>query len=83
MPWSNRTDRDFKFKVSYFEVYNEEINDLLQRGPQGRNLKVLRDDPRKGAIIEGLSERAVTCVVDVATGAVARMLHDVLGVGRQ
>jgi len=56
------SDREFSFKVSYFEVYNEEIHDLLQRGSSGRNLKVLRDDPRVGAVIEGLSDRSVRFV---------------------
>ena len=55
-------DREFMFKLCYFEVYNEEIDDLLQRGEAGHNLKVLRDDPRTGAVIEGLSERVVTYV---------------------
>ena len=43
------------------EVYNEEINDLLQplaKG-KGRALKILRDDPVKGAVIEGLAEEIV------------------------
>jgi hypothetical protein len=62
------------------QVYNEEINDLLQAPPSaaalsagammgggggrqsfpGRNLKILRDDPSKGAVIEGLLELIVT-----------------------
>lgn len=52
---------EFLVRVSYLEVYNEEINDLLQpvsRG-KGRNLKILRDDPVKGAVIEGLIEEIV------------------------
>lgn len=44
-------------KVSYMEVYNEEINDLLgSGGPDSKNLKILTDDPVKGAIIENLVE---------------------------
>mgnify|MGYP000207975744 CR=1 FL=1 len=45
---------EFLVRVSYLEVYNEEINDLLQplaKG-KGRALKILRDDPQRGAIVE-------------------------------
>lgn len=75
--------QEFLVRVSYLEVYNEEINDLLQVPPSvsgtpsllgsgaaaggggrqthaGRNLKILRDDPAKGAVIEGLLELIVT-----------------------
>lgn len=58
---NNNTATEFLVRVSYLEVYNEEINDLLQpvsRG-KGRNLKILRDDPVKGAVIEGLIEEIV------------------------
>lgn len=79
---------EFLVRVSYLEVYNEEINDLLQAPPPplppslalagggagggssagggarqaqaGRNLKILRDDPARGAVIEGLLELIVT-----------------------
>ena len=43
--------------VSYLEVYNEEINDLLQEGAQ--NLRILSEDPVKGAVIERLIEEKV------------------------
>ena len=47
-------------KVSYMEVYNEEINDLLgSGGPDSKNLKILTDDPVKGAVIENLVEEVV------------------------
>ena len=81
--------QEFLVRVSYLEVYNEEINDLLQAPPPptqpqqlavsasggsssgagggggrqaqaGRNLKIVRDDPAKGAVIEGLLELIVT-----------------------
>ena len=37
------------------------INDLLQRPEkgQGHNLRILRDDPQKGAVVEGLHEHIV------------------------
>jgi hypothetical protein len=50
---------EFLVRVSYLEVYNEEIGDLLQGARKGRNLRVLRDDPAKGAIIENLTEEIV------------------------
>ena len=39
------------------EVYNEEINDLLQQGAV--NLRILSEDPVKGAVIERLIEELV------------------------
>jgi centromeric protein E len=42
---------EWMVRLSYLEVYQEEVNDLLQplaRG-RGRNLRILRDDPLKGA----------------------------------
>ena len=44
-------------KVSYLEVYNEEINDLLQEGAV--NLRIVSEDPVKGAVIERLTEEQV------------------------
>lgn len=44
--------RDFKIKLSYIEVYNETLRDLLGKG---ENLE-LREDPTKGAIIVGVNE---------------------------
>lgn len=49
----------FTLKVSYLEVYNEEINDLLNDDQiKGRNLRITSDDPNKGGVqIGGLTER--------------------------
>lgn len=54
-------------RLSYVEVYQEEINDLLQplASNRGRNLRILRDDPVKGAVIEGLLEEIVTSAEQV------------------
>ncbi len=49
-------DADFDIRVSYLEVYNEEINDLLTEGDAGQNLRIVTEDPQKGAIIENLQE---------------------------
>lgn len=32
--WEQTTDREFLIRVSYMEIYNEEINDLLTLGNQ-------------------------------------------------
>ncbi|OQR88135.1 hypothetical protein ACHHYP_20330 [Achlya hypogyna] len=51
------------FKLSYLEILNEEIFDLL--GPTtGDGLRV-SDDPKKGVVVVGLSEHPVTSVDDV------------------
>ena len=61
--------KEIIIKVSYMEVYNEEINDLLGIIAQpktedekkiGKNLKIEIDDPVRGAIIKGLVEETVT-----------------------
>jgi len=56
---------NFKIMVSYLEVYNEEINDLLQEAETGGNLRILTEDPQKGAIIENLTETVVKCKQDI------------------
>ena len=57
-------------RVSYIEVYNEEINDLLAEH-DGANLRILKDDPQKGAIIERLTEEIVASA-DQLVNVVAR-----------
>ena len=69
----------FKASVTYLEVYNEEIQDLLS-GKEGgagggdgskprakQNLKILGDDPVKGAVVEGLSDIPVSSSEEVST----------------
>ena len=43
--------------MSYLEVSFEEINDLLQEGAV--NLRIVSEDPVKGAVIERLTEEQV------------------------
>ena len=52
-------DAEFMLRASYLEVYNEKINDLLAGGESGKNLRILADDPVKGAIIKDLTEEIV------------------------
>lgn len=46
-------------------MYNEEINDLLQTGEEGRNLRIVSDDPIKGPVIGGLTEEEVHSEEDI------------------
>ena len=48
----------YTLKVSYLEVYNEEINDLLGEpgNSNSKNLKIVSEDSVRGAVIGGLVE---------------------------
>lgn len=55
----------FKLLVSYMEVYNEEINDLLGVvGPASKNLRIVSEDAARGAVIGGLVEEVVKTPAD-------------------
>lgn len=43
-------------RASYIQIYNEVVSDLLR--PDKKQLQI-REDPRKGVYIEGVSEWAV------------------------
>lgn len=50
-------DIQYKIRVAYLEVYNEEINDLLgEPGMASKNLKIVSEDAIRGAVIGGLVE---------------------------
>ena len=49
----NDTENDYNVWVSYMEIYNESINDLLNPGKQ--NLKVM-DDPKHGVDVAYLKK---------------------------
>eukprot|EP00768_Dysnectes_brevis_P007932 gnl/Dysnectes_brevis/6925_a11157_224.p1 GENE.gnl/Dysnectes_brevis/6925_a11157_224~~gnl/Dysnectes_brevis/6925_a11157_224.p1 ORF type:complete len:1027 (-),score=323.56 gnl/Dysnectes_brevis/6925_a11157_224:101-3181(-) len=49
--------------VTYLEIYNENIRDLLSKTP-AKNLP-LREDPERGPTIRGLREEFPTCIEDV------------------
>ncbi|KAI3738547.1 hypothetical protein L2E82_28582 [Cichorium intybus] len=48
-------DREFLLRVSYLEIYNEVVNDLLN--PAGQNLRIREDS--QGAFVEGIKEEVV------------------------
>lgn len=50
-------DREFLVRMSYMEIYNEEINDLLV--PEHRKLQI-HENSERGIYVAGLSEEIVT-----------------------
>eukprot|EP00002_Diphylleia_rotans_P027599 TRINITY_DN5540_c0_g1_i3.p1 TRINITY_DN5540_c0_g1~~TRINITY_DN5540_c0_g1_i3.p1 ORF type:complete len:650 (+),score=134.23 TRINITY_DN5540_c0_g1_i3:146-2095(+) len=50
------SDREFLLRLTYMEIYNEVVNDLLS--PQNVNLKIM-EDPLKGVRVDGLKEEVV------------------------
>ncbi|GJY60001.1 kinesin-like protein KIN-7K, chloroplastic [Tanacetum coccineum] len=48
-------NREFLLRVSYLEIYNEVVNDLLN--PAGQNLRIREDSQR--AFVEGIKEEVV------------------------
>eukprot|EP00939_MAST-03C_sp_MAST-3C-sp1_P001214 g1214.t1 len=56
---------EFSVKVSYIEIYNEHVNDLLATEEDGgKNLQV-RESPTRGVFVAGVNEESVTCEEDV------------------
>ena len=49
---------EFLVRISYIEIYNEEIKDLLDTTKTKTNLRI-KDDKKKGPIVEGLTEAIV------------------------
>jgi kinesin family protein 18/19 len=58
----NSIERDYKIKLWYLEIYNENIRDLLTNGDEYLDL---REDPNKGISISNISEINVTSCKDV------------------
>ena len=55
-------EKEFKIKLWYLEIYNENIRDLLTNN--GDNLD-LREDPIKGLIVNGITEKETTSSEDI------------------
>ncbi|XP_037979111.1 chromosome-associated kinesin KIF4A isoform X2 [Motacilla alba alba] len=61
-----RQDWDFVLKVSYLEIYNEDILDLLCPSRERSQISI-REDPKEGIKIVGLTERNVTCAQETVS----------------
>jgi kinesin family protein 11 len=62
----NRETSEFSVRVSFIELYNEELKDLLSAEDDFGKLRVYEDLNRKGSvIIQGLEEIVVKNVADV------------------
>jgi centromeric protein E len=48
-------NREFLLRISYMEIYNEVVNDLLN--PAGHNLRIRED--KQGTFVEGIKEEVV------------------------
>ncbi|KAG9464074.1 hypothetical protein GDO78_020547 [Eleutherodactylus coqui] len=59
-----RADWEFLLKVSYLEIYNEEILDLLYASRDKACPISIREDPKEGIKICGLTERDVKTALD-------------------
>ncbi|XP_010114039.1 PREDICTED: chromosome-associated kinesin KIF4A, partial [Chlamydotis macqueenii] len=62
-----RQDWDFILKVSYLEIYNEDILDLLCPSRERTSQISIREDPKEGIKIVGLTERSVSCAQDTVS----------------
>ena len=49
----HKIDREYKIRVSFLEIYNEMIKDLIM---VSNDVLELREDPIKGVQVAGLSE---------------------------
>lgn len=54
----------YRTEVSYLEIYNERVKDLLQRSATNHSLRV-REHPRRGPYVQGLSRHLVTDYSDI------------------
>ncbi|XP_030305103.1 chromosome-associated kinesin KIF4A isoform X3 [Calypte anna] len=62
-----RQDWEFVLKVSYLEIYNEDILDLLCPSRERSSQISIREDPKEGIKIVGLTERSVSCAQDTVS----------------
>uniref|UniRef100_A0A672UTU6 Kinesin family member 4A n=2 Tax=Strigops habroptila TaxID=2489341 RepID=A0A672UTU6_STRHB len=60
-----RQDWEFVLKVSYLEIYNEDILDLLCPSRERPSQISIREDPKEGIKIVGLTEKNVTCAQEM------------------
>nr|XP_048291420.1 chromosome-associated kinesin KIF4-like [Myodes glareolus] len=60
---NKKSDFEFTLKVSYLEIYNEEIVDLLCPSHEKTQINI-REDPKEGIKLVGLSEKTVLVASD-------------------
>ncbi|XP_069749139.1 kinesin family member 4 isoform X2 [Narcine bancroftii] len=58
------SENDFALKVSYLEIYNEEILDLLDSSREKSQIHI-REDPKEGIKIVGLMEKKVNTAMEM------------------
>lgn len=56
-------DISFEIVCSYSEIYNEQIHDLLD--PSQQSKLQIREDTKKGIILEGETQRRVDNIEDI------------------
>uniref|UniRef100_A0A2K5UC42 Kinesin family member 4B n=1 Tax=Macaca fascicularis TaxID=9541 RepID=A0A2K5UC42_MACFA len=61
-----KSDFEFTLKVSYLEIYNEEILDLLCLSREKAQINI-REDPKEGIKIVGLTEKTVLVALDTVS----------------
>uniref|UniRef100_A0A2K5C603 Kinesin motor domain-containing protein n=1 Tax=Aotus nancymaae TaxID=37293 RepID=A0A2K5C603_AOTNA len=61
-----KSDFEFTLKVSYLEIYNEEILDLLCPSCEKSQINI-REDPKEGIKIVGLTEKTVLVALDTVS----------------
>ncbi|XP_014668167.1 PREDICTED: kinesin-like protein KIF11-B [Priapulus caudatus] len=55
-----KQDVEFSMRVSFLELYNEELFDLLSSSDNGQRMRIFEDSAKKGSVvIQGLEEIAV------------------------
>ncbi|XP_075394771.1 chromosome-associated kinesin KIF4A isoform X2 [Tenrec ecaudatus] len=62
-----KNDFEFSLKVSYLEIYNEEILDLLCASREKASPINVREDPKEGIKIVGLTEKTVLVALDTVS----------------
>ena len=64
-----KIDREYEIKVSFLEIYNENIRDLIEAQnevrPEDDNYLDLREDPQLGACVAGLKEIEVNSAQEI------------------
>ncbi|KAJ2018975.1 hypothetical protein GGI14_001918 [Coemansia sp. S680] len=61
---SMSSSADYHVEVSYLEIYNERVRDLLNPGSSGKNLRV-REHPALGPYVEDLTMAAVSSYAEI------------------